>query len=117
VPTRAIAAFAADIAVEAELGDPDARAVLADAAGELALTACVALDRLFEPGEPAPVSYAGNVFRAGGPLLDPFTRAVEERRPGTEVVAPEGDSLAGAALLAFLEASLRPEPGILWRAA
>ena len=46
------------------------------------------------------MSYAGNVFRAGALLLEPFERALRERRPEPEVVAPEGDSLAGAALLA-----------------
>ena len=41
---------------------------------------------------------------------------VPARRPGTEVVPPEGDGLAGAALLAALDDGLRPEPGLLWRA-
>jgi hypothetical protein len=62
------------------------------------------------------VSYAGNVFRAGICLLEPFTREVR-RRAATEVQPPAGDSLAGAALLAGLEHALRPQPGILWRAA
>lgn len=113
-PSRAIAAFAVDVTRAAAAGDADARAILDTAAHELAATACAALDRLFEPGEPASVSYAGNVFRAGAPVLDPFTRCVAERRPGTQVAAPAGDALAGAALLAGLE--LRPHPGILWTA-
>jgi N-acetylglucosamine kinase-like BadF-type ATPase len=116
VPARAVAAFAADVAREAAAGEPHAAAVLADAGRELAVTACAALGRLFEPGEPAFVSYAGNVFRAGRPLLEPFTAEVPARRPGTEVVPPEGDGLAGAALLAALDDGLRPEPGLLWRA-
>ncbi len=114
VPTRAIAAFAADVAAAADLGDADAVAILAHAADELALSACAALERLFGPGEPGVVSYAGNVFRAGALLVEPFTRAVGARRPGTEVVPPAGDALAGAALLAGAGAPLRPEPGILW---
>ena len=116
VPTRAVAAFAADVAAAADLGDPDAVAILAHAADELALSACTALERLFDPGEPGVVSYAGNVFRAGALLVEPFTRAVRARRPGTEVVPPAGDALEGAALLAGLDSPLRPEPGILWRA-
>jgi glucosamine kinase len=116
VPTRAVAAFAADVAREAAAGDPHAVAILAGAGRELALTARAALGRLFEPDEPALVSYAGNVFRAGAPLLEPFTREVTEARPATEVLPPAGDSLAGAALLAALEDGLRPEPGLLWRA-
>jgi N-acetylglucosamine kinase-like BadF-type ATPase len=114
VPTRAIAAFAEDVAREAAAGDERAVAILAQAGRELALSALAALDRLFEPDEPALVSYAGNVFRAGPPLLGPFERELK-RRPATEVLPPEDDSLAGAALLVDL--NLRPQPGILWRAA
>jgi N-acetylglucosamine kinase-like BadF-type ATPase len=116
VPTRAIADFAVDVARTAAAGDAHARTILEDAARELALTACAALGRLFEPDEPALVSYAGNVFRAGALVVGPFTRSVSERRPGTRVVPPEGDALAGAALLAGLETELQPEPGILWTA-
>jgi N-acetylglucosamine kinase-like BadF-type ATPase len=117
VPARAVAAFASDVAQEAAGGDPHARAILAEAACELALTACAALGRLFDPAEPAVVSYAGNVFRAGTPLLEPFEHEVLARRPGTEVMAPEGDALAGAARLAWLGDGLRPQAGLLWRAA
>lgn len=116
VPTRAIAAFAADVAGEAKAEDGHALAILEEAARELALTAGAALARLFEPDERAALSYAGNVFRAGAPLMEPFTRSVIECRPGTEVVPPAGDALAGAARLAALGGELRPEPGILWRA-
>ena len=115
VPTRAVAAFAADVAAEAALGDAVAVAILGDAAAELALTASAALERLFAAGEPAAVSYAGKVFGAGAPLIEPFAAAVRERRPATELIAPAGDSLSGAARLARLEGGLRPEPGILWR--
>ena len=50
-------------------------------------------------------------------LIEPFTREVADCRPGTPVVAPDGDSLAGAAYLAEHAGSLRAEPGILWNAA
>ena len=114
VPVRAIAAFAVDVAAEAGGGDPHARAILDDAGRELALTACAALGRLFEPDTPATVSYAGNVFRSGALLLEPFTGSLLERRPNTEVVPPAGDALAGAAVLAEAQHALQPEPGILW---
>lgn len=117
VPTRAVAAFAADVAREAAAGEPRAAAILAEAARELALSAYTALDRLFDPSEPVAVSYAGNVFRAGAPLLEPFTQEVLRRRPATELLPPAGDSLAGAALLAGMEDGLRPQAGLLWRAA
>ena len=114
VPGRAIAGFAADVGAEAAAGDGVARRIIREAAHELALSACTALERLFDPGEAAAVSYAGNVFLAGPVLLEPFENAVRERRPETEVVAPEGDSLAGAALLAGRAQDLRPERGLLW---
>jgi N-acetylglucosamine kinase-like BadF-type ATPase len=117
VPSRAVAAFAADVALEAAAGEPLARAILADAARELAMSGCAALGRLFEPDEPALLSYAGNVFRAGPALLEPFAREVQACRPATEVVPPAGDALAGAALLAASDGGLRPQRGLLWRAA
>jgi glucosamine kinase len=113
VPTRAVAAFAADVAVEAEAGDELAVEILRDAAGELAISACAAAGRLFEPGEPVLVSYTGNVFQAGEPILEPFRTEVEARLPGASIVAPAGDPLAGAFVLAELAGELRPEPGIL----
>jgi glucosamine kinase len=113
VPTRAIAAFAVDVASEAAAGDERAVGVLRDAAVELATTASAALRRLYEPDEPAVVSYTGNVFRAGELIVDPFTRELTSQRPNTTVVPPAGDPLAGARLLARGSLNLRPEPGIL----
>jgi N-acetylglucosamine kinase-like BadF-type ATPase len=112
--TAAIAAFAVDVAAAAAAGDRHARAILHDAARELALTACAAFDRLFERSDPAIASYAGSVFRAGAPVVEAFVRSVRRRRPATEVVAPADDALAGAVLLAGLE--LPPQPGIVWTA-
>jgi N-acetylglucosamine kinase-like BadF-type ATPase len=113
VPTRAVAAFAADVATEAEAGDEVAAGIVKDAARELAISACAAAGRLFEPGEPVLVSYAGNVFQAGALVVEPFTRELQERRPGTSVVPPAGDPLAGAALLAELGFGLPTQAGIL----
>jgi N-acetylglucosamine kinase-like BadF-type ATPase len=113
VPTRAVAGFAADVAAEAAGGDETAVGILHDAARELAISACAAAARLFEPGEPVLVSYAGNVFQAGELVVEPFTRELQERRPGTTVAPPGGDPLDGALLLAALAGELQPEPGIL----
>jgi N-acetylglucosamine kinase-like BadF-type ATPase len=113
VPTRAVAGFAADVATAAADGDGTALAIVRDAARELAISACAAAERLFDPGEAVLVSYAGNVFQAGEPILEPFTREVEARRPGTSIVAPAGDPLAGAFLLVELAPGLEPAPGIL----
>jgi glucosamine kinase len=117
VPTRAVAAFAADVAREAADGDELAAAILRDAGRQLARSACAALKRLFSGEDEAAVSYAGNVFLAGPLLTESFKEQVEKRRPGTEIVPPAGDSLAGAALLAERAETLRPERGILWREA
>jgi N-acetylglucosamine kinase-like BadF-type ATPase len=114
VPIRAVAGFAADVAREAAGGDETAVAILREAGRELALSACAALDRLFERDGAALVSYTGNVFLAGAPVIEPFARAVAARRPTARVVPPGGDSLAGAALLAELGPTLPSEPGILW---
>jgi N-acetylmuramic acid 6-phosphate etherase len=116
-PTREVASFAADVARVAATGDEVAAAIMRDAGRELAVSACAALGRLFAPGDEAAVSYTGNVFQAGPLLLESFAIEARLRRPGTEVVAPAGDSLDGAALLAERAHTLHREPGILWKAA
>jgi N-acetylglucosamine kinase-like BadF-type ATPase len=111
--SRTIAGFAVEVARAADGGDPVAIQVLGAAAAELATSACAALERVYPPGERAVVSYLGNVFKAGPLLLDAFVAELELRRPGTELVEPAGDSLAGAALLPGTPA----EPGLVWSAA
>jgi glucosamine kinase len=113
VPTRAVASFAADVGRAAEAGDEYARVILTDAARELAISASAAAGRLFEPGEPVLVSYAGSVFEAGELIAGPFGREVEERLPEASVEEPAGDPLEGALLLVELAADLQQEPGIL----
>lgn len=117
VPTRAVASFAVDVVRAADAGDAMAAGILETAGLELAHSACAALERLFAPNERAVVSYAGSVFKAGDALTEPFAREVADCRPGTPVVDPAGDSLAGATFLAEHGAGMRAEPGILWRAA
>ena len=113
VPTSAVASFAADVARAAEAGDEYARTIIADAARELAVSACAAAGRLFEPGEEVLVSYAGSVFEAGELIGEPFRREVKARLPASTVTEPEGDPLAGALLLVELAEELPDEPGIL----
>ena len=112
-PTRAVAAFAADVGELAAGGDPDAGAILAGAGRELAVSGCAALGRVFARGEAASLSCTGNVFQAGAALTAAFATTVEELRPGTRIETPAGGSLDGAALLGDHE----PVPGVLWRAA
>jgi N-acetylglucosamine kinase-like BadF-type ATPase len=117
VPTRTVASFARDVARVAAEGDTPARAILEDAGRELAVEACAAIGRAFEPGEPAAVSHSGSVFEAGPPLVDAFTDELARRLPAAELVAPQGDALAGAALLAEQGPSLMRDRGLLWSAA
>ena len=112
-PTRAVAAFAADVAELAGGGEPAAIEILAEAGRELAVSGCAALGRVFAPGEQAPLSCTGNVFRAGQALTAAFASTVGELRPGTRIEAPAGGSLDGAARLGDHE----PVPGVLWRTA
>jgi N-acetylglucosamine kinase-like BadF-type ATPase len=117
VPTRTVASFARDVARVAAEGDQVARSILEAAGTELAVTACAALERALDPGEAAAVSYAGSVFEAGPPLTDAFAREVARRRPDAELVPPEGDALAGAALLAKRGVDLAPDRNLLWSSA
>jgi len=115
VPTRTVASFARDVARVATEGDAAARSILETAGSELALSACAALARAFDPGDPvAVVSYAGSVFDAGSPLMDAFARELARRRPDAELVPPEADALAGAGLLAERGADFAPDRSLLW---
>jgi glucosamine kinase len=115
VPTRTVASFARDVARVATEGDATARSILETAGRELALSACAALARAFDPGDPvAVVSYAGSVFDAGSPLMDAFARELARRRPDAELVPPEADALAGAGLLAERGADFAPDRSLLW---
>ncbi len=116
VPTRTVASFARDVARVAAEGDRAARSILENAGRELAVTACAALERAFDPGEPTAVSHSGSVFEAGPPLVDAFTDELARRRPRAELVPPEGDALAGAALLAEWGPALIRDRDLLWSA-
>jgi len=117
VSTRTVASFARDVARVAADGDPEARLILEDAGRDLAVSACAGLGRAFAPGAAAAVSYSGNVFLAGPPLLDSFAEELARRRPEATLVPPESDALAGAALLAELGPALMQDPELLWSGA
>jgi glucosamine kinase len=116
VPTRTVASFARDVAHVAAEGDTAACSILEDAGRELAVTACAALERAFDPGEPAAVSHSGSVFEAGPLLVDAFARELARRRPDAKLLPPEGDALAGAALLAERGPALTRDRDLLWSA-
>ncbi|HEX3318207.1 MAG TPA: BadF/BadG/BcrA/BcrD ATPase family protein [Solirubrobacteraceae bacterium] len=109
-----VAGFAPVVVEEAAAGDAVATEIVRGAGRELAVSAATALRRAFGTDEPVPVSYAGNVFRAGAPLLEPFERELAERCPRAELVPPRGDALAGAGMLAARAGTLRPAPGLVW---
>lgn len=117
VPTRAVAGFAEVVGRLAGEGDAVSMRILADAGRELALSACTALDRALADDEPAFVSYSGNIFKVGQPLLEPFAAALTLARPGVRLVAPAGDGLVGAAVLARSPDALPVCSGLLWRSA
>lgn len=114
VPTRTVASFARDVAQVAAEGDEEARSILGAAGRDLAVTACAALARSFDPGETAVVSYSGSVFDAGSPLLDAFAHELAQRRPDANLLPPQGDALAGAALLAERGPALMQDREMLW---
>lgn len=114
VPTRTVASFARDVARVAAEDDAAARSILEDAGRELAVTACAAIERVFEPREAAAVSYAGSVFEAGPPLIEAFAGELKRRRPDAELLPPAGDGLAGAAVLAERGPALLQDRDMLW---
>jgi glucosamine kinase len=99
-PVAAIAAFAPHVADAARRGDPAARAIWTEAAGELAGSAAACARRLFPPGTPVPISWSGGLFSAEDLLLGPFLERLSELVPGAIPTPPAGDALDGAASLA-----------------
>jgi N-acetylglucosamine kinase-like BadF-type ATPase len=116
-PAATVAGFAPAVVDAAAAGDGVAIEIVRSAGRELAVSAAAALRRVFGSRKEVAVSYAGNVFRAGAPLLEPFERELARSCPRAHVVAPRGDSLSGAGVLAERAATLRPEPGLVWVAA
>jgi glucosamine kinase len=114
--TLAVAEFARAVVAAASAGDEVAMEIVRAAGRELAVSVCAALRRLFGSSRRVAVSYAGNVFSAGAPLLEPFARELAARCPRAVVVAPRGDALAGAAVLAERAEQFGSKPGLLWLA-
>lgn len=92
-----VSSFAAEVAGAALAGDAVARAILASTAAALAASA-VAAAQAVRLRPPVPVSWAGRLFDAGAPLLEPFAEQV--RRSGMALARPRGGVLAGALRLA-----------------
>ncbi len=99
-PAAAVAGFALQVADAARRGDAPARAIWTEAAGELAASAAACARRLWAPGSPVPISWAGGLFAAEDLLLAPFLERLSELLPDAVATPPAGDALDGAASLA-----------------
>ena len=95
-----------------EAGDPNAAAILRDAARELADMARTLYRKLGFAGR-TPVSYSGGVFNIGAPILDPL--AEELSAHGMRLVPPRLPPDQGALVLA-LQAAGVPVPEAFARA-
>ena len=105
IPRGELAAFARVVHDAARLGDPDAAAIVAEAASALAALATVAIARLHLTERPVPVAFAGGSF-----FNDSFVALTRARlgtlAPNALPIAPRYDPVIGAALLAFADADL-----------
>lgn len=92
-----LASFAPEVAACADDGDPVARAVLEEAAAEIAATASAACP----PVSDSAVALTGGLLRLGAPLLAPLERELAARLPaGARTCEAAGDPLSGALLIA-----------------
>ncbi|WP_165491864.1 N-acetylglucosamine kinase [Egibacter rhizosphaerae] len=99
-PVREIAAFARDAAEVARAGDEVARSIWSSAAEELAETATAAARRAGSTEGIGRVSWTGGLLDVADLLGAPFREAVSARLPGARIVAPLGDPLDGAGVIA-----------------
>ena len=99
-PAAAVAGFAAQVAEAARAGDPAARDIWTEAAGELARSAAACARRLWASGTPVPISWSGGLFEAEDLLLAPFLGCLTELMSDAVPTPPAGDALDGAASLA-----------------
>jgi N-acetylglucosamine kinase-like BadF-type ATPase len=106
-----LASFTARVAALAERGEPTARAILDQAASDLAELAVATINRL-QPPRPLNVSYGGGVFRSKR-LFNQFVAQVEKQLPGTTVIAPRFGPEVGALLLAYRQAGRKLTPALL----
>ena len=103
-PRERIAAFASLLDQAAEAGDAVAQELLKSAAQSLATLAGVVRGRLFTPGEPVTVSYAGGVFRS--PLLLARFRLLVELEDANRFAAPLHGPAEGALIEAYRVAGI-----------
>ncbi len=103
-PRERIGAFASLIDRAAEAGDMVAQELLKGAAQVLATIGGVVRRRLFHPGEPVTVSYAGGVFES--PIVLARFHMLTELEDANRVAAPVYEPAAGALIEAYRAAGI-----------
>jgi N-acetylglucosamine kinase-like BadF-type ATPase len=96
---RGIADLAPAVFEASDAGDPTARQIVAEAAGELALAVEAAAEQL-EAGDPVPVGLFGSLWQ-NRRLRDAFTSRLATRRVALPLDEPPLPALAGALILAL----------------
>ncbi|MEU3983449.1 BadF/BadG/BcrA/BcrD ATPase family protein [Streptomyces sp. NPDC026672] len=109
-PARTAASFAPEVTRAAEAGDPVAAEIVRDAAAALGDSVLAAAARI--PGDDLPVAVTGGLTGLGEPLVAPLRAALARSARRLRPVAPLGDPLDGARLLA-LDPSLPHEPHVV----
>lgn len=88
----------------ADGGEETAAALLTDAGRQLAAATCLMLAAWGLLERPATILLAGNAWRAGARLVDPFLAGLGAQAPLAAVLRPRATQAQGAALLAMRQA-------------
>lgn len=98
-------------------GDAVARDIVENGVTALVRIACGVADQLFDPDEPVSVYPTGGVFAATELVLDPFTRGVEQARPGSPIHQPRFSPALGALFRAAIDHGIAVDEAFLNRVA
>ncbi len=101
-----IASLAPLVSQLAKDGDEVAMTILRNAAEELALAANTVIRCLNMEEREFQVAASGSVFKAGKPLLMPFSESIKSTAPKAEVIHPRFGPAVGAVFLALQEAGM-----------
>jgi N-acetylglucosamine kinase-like BadF-type ATPase len=105
IPRGELASFGRVVHDAARLEDPDASAIVGEAAAALASLGAIVIDRLQLGERPVQVAFSGGAFQS-----ESFFARTRERlnvlAPNAQAVKPRYDPAVGAALLAFADADL-----------
>lgn len=100
VTNERIAGFAKYVIEAAEEGDEVARAIMRDAACELADAACAVVKKLHMERDKFQVAYVGGVFRAGSLVLAPLGERLSRVAPRAYLAPPHLSPAVAAARMA-----------------